>query len=148
MFNILKNMACKFLNLKPPIAKSVRLSDDMQQVFALLCAYGIDERKVLRASESGILNVIDPRIKDIEHFTGVGASDTQSGTDIECSGCLVMGHPDNGDKVWVRPGGTATVNNAWPLDAGDAIPLSLDNLKQLSMLFVADGEKIIVAYTR
>lgn len=148
MPNILKNMACKILRLQPPIEKAVRLSEDMQQTFALLSAFGIDERKVLRASESGVLNVTDPRIKDIVHFTGSGANDTQAGDDIECTQCIVMGHPDNGGKIWVRPNLTATASNAWPLDAGDVMGFTLDNLKQLNMLFVVDGEKAIVAYTR
>ena len=148
MPNILKNMACRFLGLQPPITKAIRLSEDMQQTLALLMAYGIDERKVLRASESGVLNVTSGRIKNIEHFTGVGANDTQNGTDIACTECMVMGHPDNTGKIWVRPGDTATVDNAWPLDASDVVSFTLDNLKQLNMLIVVDGEKVIVAYTR
>ena len=148
MHNIFKNMAIKFLGLKPPIDKAVRLSEDMQQTLATIVAYGIDERKVLRASESGVLNVTSARIKDIEHYTGSGANDTQSGKDIECTECMVMGHPDNGSKIWVRPGVTATVNNAWPFDANDVVNITLDNLKQLQILFVGDGEKAIVGYSR
>jgi len=113
-----------------------------------LCAYGIDKRVVLRASEAGVLNTTSARIKDIVHYTGSGANDTQSGGDVPCTECMVMGHPDNSGKVWVRPGVTATVNNAWPLAAGDVVSFTLDNLKQLSMLMVTDGDIVIVAYTR
>lgn len=143
-----KNMRISGLSLDPPIESAVRLSDDMQQTLALLCAYGIDERKLLRASESGVLNVASARIKDIVHYTGVGANDTQSGDDTPCTECLVMGHPDNGGSVWVRPGATATVNNAWPLAATEVVNITIDNLKQLSMLMVTAGDKIIVAFTR
>jgi len=136
------------LSLQPPIDKAVRLSEDMQQTLALLCAYGIDGRILLRASESGVLNVTSARIKDIQHYTGVGASDTQSGGDIPCTECLVMAHPDNTGKIWVRPGGTAATNNSWPLAGGEVVNFTLDNLKQLSMLMVVDGEKVIVAYSR
>jgi hypothetical protein len=148
MPNILKNMAVRFLGLQPPIEKAVRLSEDMQQTLSLLCAYGIDERKVLRASESGVLNVTSARIKDMVHFTGSGANDEQTGDDISCTECLIMAHPDNVSKVWVRPSKVATVNNAWPLDANDVMSFALDNLKQLNMLIVGDGEKVIAAYTR
>jgi len=143
-----KNMRISGLSLDPPIDKAVRLSEDMQQTLALLCAYGIDGRKLLRASESGVLNTTSARIKDIEHYTGSGANDTQSGKDTPCTECMVMGHPTNTGSVWVRPGGTATVDNSWPLAAGEVINFTLDNLKQLSMLIVTDGEKVIVAYTR
>ena len=142
--------AMRFLELRlsPPIDKAVRLSEDMQQTLALLCAYGSDGRKLLRASESGVLNTTSARVKDVKHYTGVGANDTQSGDDIACTECLVMGHPDNTGKIWVRPGGVAAVDNAWPLNAGEVVNFTLDNLKQLSMLMVVASEKVIVAYSR
>lgn len=145
---IRKAMQIVGLQLDPPIEEAVRLSKDMQQTLALLCAYGIDKRVVLRASESGVLNTTSARIKDINHYTGSGANDTQSGDDVPCTECLVMGHPDNTGKVWVRSSTTATINNAWPLAAGEVVNFTLDNLKQLKMLIVTDGEKVIVAYSR
>lgn len=143
-----KAMQILDLDVQPPITGKVRLSDDMQQTLALLCGYGIDGRKVLRASESGVLNVTSARIKDIVHFTGAGANDEQTGPDVACCECMIAGHPTNTGLVWVRPKDTATDANAWPLAANAAVCFSLDNLKQLNMLIVVDGEKVIVAYTR
>ena len=148
MHNIHKSMAVPALNVQPPISDAVVLSADMQQTLALLTAYGIDQRKLLRCSETGVLNTCSARLKDIVHYTGSGANDTQSGPDTPCSEVMVMGHPDNTGNVWVRSGGTATVNNAWPLAAGEPLGFAIDNLKQLSMLIVEDGEKLIVAYCR
>lgn len=148
MPNINKSMDVSELNIQPPIEGKVRLSEDMQQTLALLTAMGAAKRRPLRCSESGVLNITDPRIKDIEHFTGSGANDTQTGTDTECSTVLVMGHPDNESNVWVRPNKTATVNNAWPLAKSEVMGFTIDNLKQLNMLIVGDGEKVIVAYSR
>lgn len=85
-------------------------------------------------------------LQDILHFTGSGANDTQSGSNIECSEILCMGHPDNTGKVWVRTNTTATVNDAWPLAAGETFQFFVDNLSELEMLVVIDGEKLIVAY--
>lgn len=148
MPTINKSMDVSELNIQPPIEGKVRLSDDMTQTLALLTAMGAYKRRPLRCSESGVLNVTDPRIKDIEHYTGSGANDTQTGTDTKCSAVIVMGHPDNNSNVWVRPNTTATVNNAWPLAKSEVVGFTLDNLKQLNMLIVGDGEKVIVAYTR
>lgn len=136
------------LSLEPPIDKAVKLSEDMQQTLALLCGYGIDGRKLLRASESGVLNVTSARIKDIVPYTGSGANDTQTGDNVACTECLVMGHPDNTGSVWVRPSVAATVNNSWPLAKGEVVSFTLDNLKQLNMLMVEDGDIVIVAYSR
>jgi len=148
MSTINKPMDVSELNIQPPLKGKTRLSDDMQQTLALLTAYGADKRRPLRCSESGVLNITDPRIKDIEHYTGVGANDTQTGDDLPCTTVMVMGHPDNTGKVWVRPNKTATVDNSWPLAAGEVVGFTLDNLSQLHMLFAVDGEKVIVAYTR
>lgn len=148
MPDINKPMDVPELNLKPPIDGKVRLSADMQQTLALLTAYGDNARKLLRASESGVLNTTSARIKDIVHYTGSGANDTQTGDNISCTECMVMAHPDNTGVIWVRPDKTATVDNAWPLAKGEVVNFTLDNLKQLNMLIVTDGEKVIVAYTR
>ena len=148
MPDINKPMTIPELNLKPPIDGKVRLSEDMQQTLALLCAMGISKRIPLVCSESGVFNVAEPRIKDVKHYTGVGANDTQTGDNVACTECLVMGHPDNTGTVWIRPYKTASVDNAWPLAAWDIQRFTLDNLKQLNMLMVVDGDIVIVAYTR
>jgi len=148
MGNINKPMDIPELNIKPPIEGKIRLSEDMQQTLALLSAYCENKRVTLKASESGVLNTTSAKIKDIVHFTGVGASDTQTGENVSCTECFCMGHPDNTGKVWVRPDKTASVNNAWPLAGGEVVGFTLDNLKQLNMLIAVAGEKLIVAYTR
>jgi len=86
------------------------------------------------------------KLIDIPHFTGSGANDTQQGSNIACGELMLMGHPDNTGKVWVRTGAVATVNNAWPLGAGEVANFHVDNLSELQMLIVEDGEKLIVAY--
>ena len=143
-----KPMGVDNLGLEPPISGKLRLSEDMQQTLALLTGYGDNERKVLRASESGVLNTASARIADIVHYTGVGANDEQTGGDVPCTEVLVMAHPDNTGLVWVRPDVTASTANAWPLADGEVVSFTLDNLKQLNMLIVAAGEKVIVAYSR
>ena len=143
-----KAMRILDLNIQPPIDMPVKLSDDMQQTLALLCGYGIDERKLLRASESGVLNVASARIRDIIHFTGVGADDEQTGPDVACCECMIMAHPANTNNVWIRPKDVATRDNSWPLAAGEVVGFSLDNLKQLNIMIVTAGEKVIVAYSR
>lgn len=147
MSDINKPMSIPELNLKPPIDGKIRLSEDMQQVLSLLSAYNKGKRVLLKASESGVFNVTSARIKDTVHFTGVGANDTQTGDNVSCSEVLVMAHPDNTGIVWIRPDKTATVDNAWPLAAWDVKKFSIDNLSELNMLFVTDGDKAIVSYT-
>ncbi len=86
------------------------------------------------------------QLQDIKHFTGSGANDAQQGSDVACTEILCMGHPDNTGKVWVRTGAVATVNNSWSLGAGEVFSFGVNNLSELQMLLVVDGEKLIVAY--
>ena len=148
MGGINKPMNIPELNLEPPISGKLRLSEDMQQTLALLTGYGDNKRVILKASESGVLSVSSARIADIVHYTGVGVNDTQVRADVACTEVMIMAHPDNTGNIWVRPDLTATVNNAWPLAAGEIIGFTLDNLKQLNMLIVVAGEKVIVGVTR
>jgi len=148
MSNINKPMDIPELNLKPPIDGKVRLSEDMQQTLALLSAYCENKRVILKASESGVLNVASAKIKDIVHFTRDGVDEELAGENVPCTECFCMGHPDNTGKVWVRPDKTATVDNAWPLAGGEVVGFTLDNLKQLNMFIAVDEETLIVAYTR
>jgi len=147
MSKIRKPMGIDELELKPPIDGEVRLSDDMQQTLALLTAMGVSGRKLMKCSESGILYIASPRIKDVVHFTGVGANDTQTGDNMVCSELLVIAHPDNTGLIWVRPYKTASANNAIPLSAKESADFTLDNMNQLNMLIVVAGEKVIVAYS-
>ena len=85
-------------------------------------------------------------IQDIVHFTGSGANDQQQGGGVDCGELLCMAHPDNTGRVWVRTGDAATVDNAWPLAAGEWFSFNVTNLSDLQMLIAVDGEKLIVAY--
>jgi len=118
----------------------------MQQALALLTAFSKNRRILLRASPVGALRTTSARLIDVLHFTGSGANDTQTGADVPCSEVMCMGHPDNTGKVWVRSLATPTVNNSWPIGAGETINISVDNLRDLNMLIVEDGEKLITAY--
>jgi len=136
------------LNLRPPITDAVNLSNDMQQTLALLAAYDVNTRKLLRCSASGILSIASPRLIDIKHYTRTAIDNPTAGDDLLCTEVLVLAHPDNAGRVWVRSGGVAGTTNSWPLAAGAVMGFSVDNLCQLKMHFPVQDEILIVAYTR
>lgn len=152
MHDINKPMGIPELNLQPPITGTVKLSEDMQQSLSMLCAMGVTQRTLLRASESGVLLTGEPLIKDIVIITGAippgGSYSLAQGSDIPCSSVMIMGHPYNGDKVWVRPYAPCDDTHKWPLDDKETVGFSVDNLNRLYFLFDEDGEKAIIAYTR
>ncbi len=136
------------LTMKPEMSGRIRLSDDMQQTLASLVGFDDIARRLLRCSKGGILFSTSPRIEYILHVTGSGASDTYQGMDKKVTEVMVMGHPDNSSKIWVKNDEIATANNAWPLDAKEVVNVTIDNLLNLNLLIVGDGEKAIIAYTR
>lgn len=134
------------LQLQPEPEGGIQLSEDMQQVLSLLTGFSKNRRIVLQSAPVGALRTTSARVQDVKHFTAVGANDTQNGPDKACAECICMGHPDNAAKVWVRTLSTAELTNSWPLGAGEVQSFSLDNMRDLQMLIVGDGEKLIVAY--
>jgi len=145
---IKKPMNIPELNLYPPMDAGLRLSDDMQQTLAQLTGYDVNTRKLLRCSASGILSIASPRLIDIKHYTRTAIDNPIQGDDILCTEVLVLAHPDNAGRVWVRSGGVAGTTNSWPLAAGAVIGFSVDNLNQLKIHFPVQDEILIVAYTR
>lgn len=136
------------LNLQPPITGKVKLSPDMQQTLALLCAMGNSQRVMLRASEQGMLLVGEPLIKDIVIIHTDGGTGLAQGSDVPCSQAMIMGHPDNNGMAWVRPYNACDELHKWPLDAKEVVRFNVANLNQLYFQCDVGGEKVIVAYTR
>lgn len=89
---------------------------------------------------------ISTQIKDIIILPGSGSPSVVQGADIPCSMAMVMAHPDNTDKVWVRPYAACDDTHKWPLESGDVVRFVVDNVNRLHFLFDTAAEKVIVAY--
>jgi len=146
MQNIGTPLQCEQLKLSPEREGNLKLSDDMQQSLALLAGFSKNQRIIIESSPVGALRVTSARIIDVKHFTATADNQTQQGDNVPCSEVMCMGHPDNTGKVWVRTLADATINNSWPLGAGETMSMSVDNFRDLQMLIALDTEKLIVAY--
>jgi hypothetical protein len=140
-------LPCPELNLQPEPTGGIELTESMQQVLATLTGFWRNYRVLLKASPAGILSVGCALIQDILHVTATSANYTYTGPNVVCSDILVMGHPDNTGRVWVKPNATASTANAWPLNKGDVLNLGIYNLNMLNLLIAVDTEKAIIAYT-
>jgi len=140
-------MAVPELDLRPEPAGAIQLTEDMQQVFALLAGYWKNKRVLLKASSLGVLFVSSPQLTDIFHVTAPSDNYAYQGEDIACTDVLVMGHPDNVGTIWARPHTPAAITNAWPLLKKESIDFTLSGLTQLHLLFTTSGDKAIIAYT-
>ncbi|GAH68375.1 unnamed protein product, partial [marine sediment metagenome] len=85
MPDIVKPMRIPGLNLSPPLTGKVRLSEDMQQCLSLLTGYYDNQRVLIKATESGVLQTVQPAIKDIVVFTATDPKKNWYGGDIPCT---------------------------------------------------------------
>ena len=140
-------MGSERLGIRPPLPSQIRVAEQLVQTLALLLAHHNGERVVLKASPGGILYHASPALIDVFHWTAAAPNDAKQGDNIVATEVLCIAHPDNTGKVWVRTKKAATVDNAIPLDAGDMIGFSVENLQDLHALMVVNGEKLIVGYS-
>lgn len=148
MSDIVKPMDIPELNLHPPVTGKVRLSEDMQQTLALLTAYYDSKRVLLKATESGVLQVVQPVIKDVTVFTAADPVFSWVGGDVPCTDVAVIAGLDNTGKIWVRPYSVASAANAWPLNKGEVFPFTVGNLNQVHITIEVTAEIAVIAYTR
>lgn len=147
MGNIGRPMGIPEIGITPEPSGGIPISDNMQQSLACLTAYWRNLRMLLKASPNGVLFTSSPQLENIIHVTGVGANYDYKGSDIACSEVLVMAHPDNTGRIWVRPNAVATDATGWPLGKSDVMGFGLTNLNMLNIRIVTAGEIVIIAYT-
>lgn len=143
-----KSVKMPELNLIPESERGVDLDVGMKQVLAVLAAYCQEKRVALRSSPGGVLFVSSSDVGDIFHVTATGANHLYQGNNVQCSEVMVMGHPDNGDTIWVRTKTQANTTNSWPLLLKEVVSFSIPNLNLLRIRIVANSEKAIVLYTK
>jgi len=135
------------LHLIPEADRGIEVDAGMKQVMSLLTAYWREKRVTLQATPSGMLFVGSSQLADIFHVPATDTDFVYQGDNIACSEVMVMGHPQNGDTIWVRSHKVATVDNAWPLLKYDVVSFTITNLSMLHILIPVNTQKAIIAYT-
>lgn len=135
------------LNVIPETDRGIELDAGMKQVMSLLTAYWREERVTLRATPSGVLFVASSQVGNIFHVLATGNNHLYQGSNIACSEVMVMGHPSNGDTIWVRTESQADTDNSWPLLKKEVVSFTITNLSLLRIRIVVDTERAIILYT-
>lgn len=135
------------VGVTPSLPSQITVSNELQQALALILGYWQGQRLPLRCSPSGVLRIADSPLVDVYQLTAGGATATFQGDVKPASTVLVLAHPDNAGRVWVRVRATATTTNAFPLAAGEGIAFSVCDLSDLNVMIATVGEKAIVGYT-
>lgn len=135
------------LDTKPPLNPQPTISDNIEQVLALLSGYDGSQRKLLKCSPVGVLYVAQPVVKGVINILADQASYNWQGEGISTTEVLIIAVPTNSSRVWVNVGAAAAPDTGYPLDSGDWLRWSINNLRSLHIHIVGNGEKVAVAYT-
>ena len=135
------------LPIKPPLVGRPRISEDMQQTVALLVGWDETTRRLIRVSPTGVLYVASPRVKGIINELSTGDGDTYQGGDIKTSEVMIRAKPTNSGRVWINVGAAANDNVGYPLDSGEWVSFSINNLHTLYLYFTKAADYAIIVYT-
>lgn len=130
----------------PSMPSQVPVSAELQQTLALMLAIYHGQRIPVKGCHNGVQRVNDDTVYDIIHITAPAPAFVVTGTRLAVTSVLLRAHPDNVGRIWVRTKGTASATNAWPLDAGEGINLSMDCYSQASALIEENADTLIVAF--
>ena len=144
---ILKKLRFDDLPVKPPFGGKSRLSDEIQQAISLIAGWDGESRRFVRSSPTGVIRVCDGRAKAVLNVTATGAAYTLTPPDTPTSEIILKAHPDNVGQVVVNIGVTASLTAGFPLDAGESIEFSVNNLNALRLYVELTTEKAAILYT-
>ncbi len=148
MHEILIPFKIEDLLLKPDFAGRIKLSEDMQQALSTLVGYDGSTRRLLRCSQTGVLNIITPRIQKIVHVSDDEANYVWQGEDIKTTEVMILANSLNAGVIWVKNDAPALTSNGWPLNAKEVVNFSIDNLSNLHIKIPLANDIAIVAYSR
>ena len=144
---IQKPMQSSELGYQQAVARLTRVSDEMTQSLASIMGYSVNQRVLLKASASGVLYTVTPRVSDIIQWLAVGDNEEHQGPDLACSAVLLRCALANIDNVYVSIRKTTTTANSLPLQKGEWVIFSVDNLNELHCLIAKTGDIFVVMYS-
>ena len=135
------------LPTRPPLQGQPQVSDDIQQTAALLVGYDKITRRLVYCNPQGVLHTVSPPVKGIINQITTGAGSTKVFTNITTTEVIIRANPANVDNLWVNLDASAAVDTGYPLEAGEWLKLSINNLLRLNLYFVGTTTKAIILYT-
>jgi len=147
MFEIDRPFPVIGLPFKPELTGRPKVDEKLIMTIATLMGWDGEARRLLNCGVGGALQTIAPIAKAIVNVTGSGANDDKTFDDDPTSEVMIMADAANSGDIWVNVGASAAVDTGWPLDAGDVVILSINNMQQLQARIITSGDKLIILKT-
>lgn len=142
-----KPFLLKELPLKPPVVGRLKVDETLIQTLSALLGFDGEGRRLLKCALSGSLRITSPIVKGVANKATSGEEHNITFSDVPTTEVLVTANPDNSGRVWVNLDIAAGLDTGWPLDAGDILNISINNLQSLRLYTASIGDKVIVAWT-
>jgi len=147
MFEIDRPFPVVGLPFKPEMTGRPKVDEKLIMTIATLMGWDGEARRLLNCGVGGSLQTIAPIAKAVVNVTGSGANDDITFSDEVTSEVMIMARAGNTGDVWINIGAAAAVDTGWPLDAGEIVIFSLNNMQELQARIVTDGDKLIIIKT-
>lgn len=148
MPEIIKPLTFDDLPVKPPLVGRPLISDDLQQTVALLVGWDKSTRRLVSVSPSGVLHTTQSPVKGIINTVATSNEFTGQGDNISTSEVLIKAKSTNTGTLWINISNTAANNVGYPLDAGEYIVFSVNNLHSIYYYFTKQDDWCIVIYSK
>lgn len=148
MAEILIPLTFEDLPVKPPITGRPRISEDIQQTAALLVGWDKSTRRLVAVNPQGILHTAQAMAKGTIRFQATGDFDTWQGSDIKTSEVLIKAKEDNVGIINLNIGAAAELAVGYPLDSGEWVTISVNNLNSIHLHFRKDNDWVYMFYTK
>jgi len=147
MFEIQIPFSLSGIPLKPEMTGRMKVDDTMIQTLAALCGWDGQARRLLTCAVNGALHVTTPPAKAIVNSASTGNNENITFTDEPTTEVMIISNPNNTGDVWVNIGAAGVVDTGWPLQPGDVVNLSINNMTELNLFVVTSGDKVITVRT-
>lgn len=137
----------KGVPIKPEMTGRVKIDDTVIQTLAALLGWDGEARRLLRCALHGVLQVSTPNVCCITNKESTGDAEDITFGSIPTTEVMIIANPANGGDVWVNVSAAAAVDAGWPLDAGDIVNFSINNMSELKLHVVTSGDKVIIIRT-
>ncbi len=99
-----------------------------------------------RSFDMAIVSELEGRVQTCFVVTNAVADTDTTAAANNCIAALVTAHPGNGGLAWLQWRTAAADAACYPLSAGDAVAVPVENTDQIHVLFKTANDKVTVTY--
>ncbi len=147
MYKIQLPFPIKGIPMKPELAGQQTVDDKIIQTLATLLGWNGESRRLITCAINGALHTVTPPLAGITNVASSGANEDVTFSEQATTEIIVMANKSNSGDVWVNLDALAVVDTGWPLDAGDNVQFSINNMQRLNLLIVTSGDKVVILRT-